>query len=138
MIVRHLTGETMKDEYLQTRFVTELADQSLPEKFYIVTAHNPFGGRATDTENEENNARLLQQIRNSGWNHFPVTGQCEDHAEAGFGVACSRVEAVMLGETFRQDAIYEVEDNEVRLVDCKGVEGDDLVGSWSALQAPAR
>ena len=56
----------MKDEYLQTRFVTELADQSLPEKFYIVTAHNPFGGRATDTENEENNVRITRK-RDSEW-----------------------------------------------------------------------
>ena len=125
----------MKDEYRQTKFVTELADQALPEKFYIITAHNPFGGKATAAENEENNGRLLQQIRNSGWTHFPVTGQCEDHAEAGFGVACSRTEAIMLGETFRQDAIYEVENDEVRLIDCKGIEGDDSVGAWSALQA---
>jgi len=125
----------MKEEYRQTQFVTELAERSLPEKFYIVTAHNPFGGLATAAENEENNERLLQQIRNSGWDHFPVTGQCDDHAEAGFGVVCSRTEAIMLGETFRQDAIYEVEADDVRLVDCKGKEGDDSIGSWSALQA---
>ena len=127
----------MKEEYLQTQFVTELGDQTLPDQFYIITAHNPFGGRATASENEENNARLLQQIRGSGWRHFPVTGQCADHAEAGFGVVCSRTEALMLGETFQQDAIYEVEDDEVRLVDCKGEEGDDLVGSWSTLQVSA-
>jgi len=127
----------MKEEYHQTQFVTELADKALPDTFYIITAHNPFGGRATAAENEENNARLLQQARNSGWTHFPVTGQCEDHAEAGFGVACSRTEAIMLGESFNQDAIYEVEDDEVRLVDCKGLEADAPIGTWSALQAPA-
>ena len=125
----------MKEEYRQTQFVTELGDQALLEKFYIVTAHNPFGGRATTAENEENNGRLAQQIRNSGWHHFPVTGQCEDHAEAGYGVVCTRTEAIMLGETFNQDAIYEVENDDVLLVDCKGVEGDDSIGAWSALQA---
>ena len=66
-----------------------------------------------------------------------VTGQCEDHAEAGFGVVCSRVEAVMLGETFLQDAIYEIEEEEVRLVDCKGVEGDDLAGFSVSLSREA-
>jgi hypothetical protein len=64
-----------------------------------------------------------------------VTGQCEDHAEAGYGVVCTRTEAIMLGETFNQDAIYEVENDDVLLVDCKGVEGDDSIGAWSALQA---
>ena len=30
----------------------------------------------------------------------------------------------------------ENENDEVRLVDCKGLEGGDAIGAWSALQAP--
>ena len=43
----------------------------------------------------------------------------------------------MLGETFLQDAIYEIEEEEVRLVDCKGVEGDDLAGFSVSLSREA-
>lgn len=124
----------MKEEYTQTNFVTELAPESVPAHFYIVTAHNPFGGRATEAENEEANAALLQQIRQSGWNHFPVIGQCKDHAEEGFGIECSRTEAIMLGEEFSQDAIYEVQDDVVRLVDCSEKMEDTNIGLWSGLR----
>jgi hypothetical protein len=131
----------MKEEYHQTQFVTELTEGAIPEHFFIVTGHNPFGGRATESENSEINDVLLAQIRNSGWHHFPVTGQCQDHAEAGYGVICTRAEAIMLGEEFRQDAIYEVRDDEVILVACKegegkGKEEDQTIGRWSELRAP--
>ncbi len=126
----------MKEEYSQTQFVTGLNEGTTPEHFFIVTGHNPFGGKATEAKNSEMNGHLLQKIRNSGWHHFPVTGQCEDHAEAGYGVVCTRTEAVMLGEAFRQDAIYEVLDDQVILVDCKGKDDDETIGRWSELQAP--
>lgn len=124
----------MKEEYTRTNFVTQIAPEAVPDPFYIVTAHNPYGGRATDAENEEATAALLQQIRQSGWNHFPVRGQCEDHGEDGFGIECSRTEAVMLGEEFSQDAIYEVRDDKVTLIDCSEKIEDTNIGLWSGLR----
>jgi hypothetical protein len=124
----------MKEEYTQTQFATVLGDQSLPEMFYIITAHNPFGSIASDAENQKMNGILLEKVSSSGWANFPVTGQCEDHAEAGVGIACSRSEALALGRQFQQDAIYEVCDNLVILVDCKEQEKDASIGQWSKLQ----
>ena len=127
----------MKEEYHQTQFVTALEGRFAPENFFIVTAHNPLGQIAPDQQNIENNKALLERVREARWFAFPVTGQCEDHAEAGFGIACSRNEAIELGKDFRQDAIYEIRDDEVILVDCTESESDEVVGRWSQLQAPA-
>ena len=126
----------MKEEYHQTQFVTEPKGASTPDHFFIITAHNPCGQAAPDQKNDENNALLLETIQASKWNCFPVTGQCEDHAEPGFGVECTRAEAIALGKQFRQDAIYEILNDEVILVDCQETEADEIVGIWSKLQAP--
>ncbi|MDG2399287.1 MAG: DUF3293 domain-containing protein [Akkermansiaceae bacterium] len=126
----------MKEGYHQTQFVTGLEGASSPDHFFIITAHNPFGEVAPDEKNDEKNALLLEAIQASKWRCFPITGQCEDHAEAGFGVVCSRAEAIALGKQFRQDAIYEICDDQVVLVDCQETEADEMVGTWSKLQAP--
>ena len=126
----------MKEEYHQTQFVTELEQAITPDHFFIITAHNPSGEVTPDEKNDENNTLLLEAIKASKWSCFPVTGRCEDHAEAGFGVRCSRVEAITLGKEFRQDAIYKICDDQVVLVDCKEIESDEMVGKWSELQAP--
>lgn len=125
----------MKEEYTQTQFDIGSVDGPVPAHFFIVTGHNPFGRTVSDEENAEMDEILRQQIEHSGRSHFEVTGQCEDHAEAGYGIVCSRDEAIMLGQEFQQDAIYEVVDDKVILVDCKEEEEDVLVGRWSDLLA---
>ena len=126
----------MKEDYHQTQFFTQLERVSSPDHFYIITAHNPSGEVTPDETNDENNTLFLEALQASKWSYFPVTGQCEDHAEAGFGVKCSRVEAITLGKQFRQNAIYEICDDQVVLVDCQEIEADEMVGKWSELQAP--
>ena len=126
----------MKEEYHQTHFVTELERAISPNHSFIIIAHNPSGEVTPDETNDENNTLLLEAIQASKWGYFPVTGQCKDHAEAGFGVRCSRVEAITLGKQFRQDALYEICEDQVVLVDCKEIEADEMVGKWSELQAP--
>jgi hypothetical protein len=46
------------------------------------------------------------------------------------------LEAITLGKQFRQDALYEICEDQVALVDCKVIEADEMVGKWSELQAP--
>lgn len=123
----------MKEEYTKTQFVLGLANTTVPAHFFIVTGHNPFGRVASDEENVEMNEVLRQQIQHAGWSHFKVTGQCEDHAETGYGIVCSREEAILLGQEFQQDAIYEVRDDKVILADCKEEEEDVCIGRWSDL-----
>ncbi len=126
----------MKEDYHQTQFVTRLEGASSPDHFFIIPAHNPFGKVTSDETNDENNTLLLEAIEASKWNSFPVTGQCEKHAEAGYGIKCSRAEAIVLGKQFRQDAIYGICNDQVVLVDCQNIEADKVIGTWSKLQAP--
>lgn len=126
----------MKEEYTQTQFTIGLVESPIPLHFFIVTGHNPFGRVAPDEENGEMNEILRQQLANAGWMFFGVTGHCEDHAEDGYGIVCSREDAILLGQEFQQDAIYEVLDDQVLLVDCKEEEEDVYVGRWSELLAP--
>lgn len=125
----------MKEEYTQTQFVVGSLEGSVPSHFFIVTGHNPFGEVVSEEENAQMNEILRQQIAAAGWPYFEVTGQCADHAEAGFGVVCSREDAIMLGQEFQQDAIYEVVDDQVILADCKEEEENVQVGRWSELLA---
>ena len=122
----------MNEEYHQTHFIAELEREISPDHSFIIIAHNPSGEITPD----EKNTLLLEAIQTSKWGYLPVTGKCEDHAEAGFGVRCSRVEAITLGKQFRQDALYEICEDQVVLVDCKEIETDEMVGKWSELQAP--
>jgi hypothetical protein len=126
----------MKEDYHQTQFVTRHEGENSPDHFFIITAHNPFGKVTSDEMNNENNTLLLEAIEASKWNSFPVTGQCENHAEAGYGIKCSRAEAIVLGKQFRQDAIYGICNDQVVLVDCQNIEADEVIGTWSKLQAP--
>ncbi len=126
----------MNEEYHQTHFIAELEREISPDHSFIIIAHNPSGEITPDETNDENNTLLLEAIQTSKWGYLPVTGKCEGHAEAGFGVRCSRVEAITLGKQFRQDALYEICEDQVVLVDCKEIETDEMVGKWSELQAP--
>lgn len=126
----------MNEEYHQTHFIAELEREISPDHSFIIIAHNPSGEITPDETNDENNTLLLEAIQTSKWGYLPVTGKCEDHAEAGFGVRCSRVEAITLGKQFRQDALYEICEDQVVLVDCKEIEADEMVGKWSELLAP--
>ena len=122
----------MNEEYHQTHFIAGLEREISPDHSFIIIVHNPSGEITPD----EKNTLLLEAIQTSKWGYLPVTGKCEDHAEAGFGVRCSRVEAITLGKQFRQDALYEICEDQVVLVDCKEIETDEMVGKWSELQAP--
>jgi hypothetical protein len=126
----------MKEDYHQTQFVTRLEGASSPDHFFIITAHNPVGKVTSDETNDENNTLLLEAIKASKLNSFPVTSQCENHAETGYGIKCSRAEAIALGKQFRQEAIYGICNDQVVLVDCQEIGADEMVGKWSELLAP--
>ncbi len=123
----------MKEEYHTTRFKTPPLTRGIPQSFFIITAWNPLGQRAGDEDNQKANASLEARLKDCQLSRFPVTGFCQDHSEDGFGITCSRDEAIALGKEFRQDAIYQISNNQVILVDCKEQEADELVGEWSQL-----
>ncbi len=125
---------SLRPEYRRVRFRCELED--IPPEFRIVTAWNPDGEVADETANRGANEHLRQEIQRLGFEAFPVTGGDPEfsHAEPGYGIVCSRAEAVLLARRFRQEAFYEVLGGRVYLVSVhEGHAPGDPVGRWRNL-----
>ncbi|MCP5143202.1 MAG: DUF3293 domain-containing protein [Gammaproteobacteria bacterium] len=105
----------MSNPYDETMF--RLNEGDLPAHFWIVTAFNPDGVTVTPETNLGHDARLRARVVADGWLHFRVTGLSPDekHAEPGWGIDCPRVAAFALGAEFNQQAIFEVDGDELEL-----------------------
>ena len=124
----------LKAEYSKVRF---RCDQlKVPRHFFIITAHNPDGITVSASENREADQSFQKEITRLGFENFPVTGGSPDftHSEPGYGILCSREEALSLARQFRQDALFEVIDGIVVLTSALDDPGpDEEIGSWSEL-----
>jgi len=128
----------MNPAYHRVRFKAELPEGGLPVRFGIVTACNPDGRSASDTENAAATEALRAELAGGAEVFFPVTGGSADfvHAEPGFGISLNtRAEAVALGRRWRQEAAFWVEAGEVELVPCGDGESS-FIGAWSDLTEP--
>lgn len=128
----------MNPAYLKVRFRAELPTAGLPSRFGIITACNPDGQTVSDERNALATERLRSDLIKKNHVIFPVTGGSEDfsHAEPGFGVLLtSPEEAIQWGKDFRQEAIFWVEEGNVRLVLCDNGEEEEI-GTWGSLQGP--
>jgi len=124
----------LKPEYRHVRFQCNESD--LPAIFQIVTACNPDGQTVDADSNRRADALLAARIEEAGWRHFRVTGGSPDfsHTEPGYGIACSRDEALDLARSFGQDATFEVRNGRVYLISAKGTGAEsEVVGEWSEL-----
>ncbi|MFK5923388.1 MAG: DUF3293 domain-containing protein [Verrucomicrobiota bacterium] len=124
----------MKDEYQQVRFHCE--QKELPAAFFVVTAHNPEGNTVDDIANQMANEQLRAELESLNFKNFHVTGGNSDfsHAEPGYGIVCTREEALRLARKFRQDAIFEVREGKVFLVSAKDpTELIKKIGLWVEL-----
>lgn len=125
---------TLKPEYREVRFRCGAA--AWPSHFYIITAHNPDGVAVPEEVNTRADAALRREIERLGFAFFSVTGGSPDfsHAEAGYGIECTREEAMILARQFCQDAFFEVREGRVILISAlPSAEADEEVGLWSAL-----
>lgn len=119
---------SIQEEYLETIFVAAPPKDRWPERFHIITPCNPYsaGDRAGDANAYRNFRRELS--RRGFWRH-KVTGASPDwrHREVGCGVGrMSLEEAVDLGRERRQNAIFAVERDEVRVVSCQTGESREM------------
>ena len=103
----------------------------LPQNFLIITAYNPKGLNAPMSRNLHQDATLKSVLVNRGLSPIRVIGQSPDqsHQEPGWAVALDLDAGLEIARIFRQLAIYEVQENQLRLHDCNGDQVIDL-GEW--------
>ena len=125
---------TLKPEYREVRF--RCAEPDPPSRFFIITAHNPDGVPTGVSSNALADTSFRREIERLGFAFFSVTGGSPDfsRAEAGYGIECTREEAMILARQFCQDAFFEVREGRVILISAlPSAEADEEVGLWSAL-----
>ena len=117
----------MKAEYHSKVF--QLIPDHLPKSFFILTGWNPFGQIGDHVDNQSVDKQIELEIGNL--NHFRVIGMTPDeqHAEPGWGIACSEKHALVMARKYQQDAIYHVSGNSLTLISADGQKRTKL-GSW--------
>lgn len=124
----------MKPEYQQIRFLVPGLDL-VPARFGILTGCNPDGVTVSDDQNRAATKRLRAALASAEFQIFSVTGCSHDlrHQEPGFGIVTDdRDLIVQLGRSWKQDAIFWVEDGIVYLISCRDPEVIS-VGQWQEL-----
>jgi len=124
----------LPDEYRQVRFKGPV--EAIPPEFRILTAHNPEGVVSPAQVNAEADVHLRAELTRLEFESFPVTGGSPDfsHAESGFGVVCTRAEALLLARRFRQNGFFEVLGGRVYLISVHEAQRPgEYVGRWRDL-----
>jgi hypothetical protein len=108
--------------YFEVRFRGAPPPGGWPPAFVIVTAYATTGEVWTDEANEAADAALCGAIEARGLTPTRLTGfdPVTGHAEPGWAVALPPEAARALGAAFRQDAIYAVEGDALRVARCFG------------------
>ncbi|MGB6221518.1 DUF3293 domain-containing protein [Haloferula sp.] len=106
--------------YFETRFQIEGEPSSLPPVFAILTAFYPMDEVTSPEANTAADALLESALRSAGHEPVRVTGTSPDrsHEEPGWAINCPLEEALLIARQFRQRAIWWIENDELRLVDC--------------------
>jgi hypothetical protein len=114
--------------YFATRFRVAHLPPTWPTRFVIVTAYATTGELWTDAENERANAALRERLAAMSVWYWPVTGYDADtgHAEPGWAIDMHQSDGVRLGIDFRQDAVYAVTVDELRVISCRTGETGQL------------
>lgn len=119
--------------FSRTYFIADKQDAGWPDRFAVVTAHNPDGVVLSPAANRNADARLERRLTALGCTPFRVTGGSKDmsHAEPGWGFAISNLEtAVWLGCEFRQLAVFWINRGDLLLADCNSDARPLFVAKW--------
>ena len=122
----------MRKEYLATYFVADLPPEGLPERFGVITAYNPDGQLALESENVQADAKLKDCLETAKLCYFRVTGGSRDgsHVEPGFGIMVDDPkEIAKLAQRFQQEAFFWIQDTEIFCVKV-GEPTMHHVGAW--------
>ncbi|MFN9717843.1 MAG: DUF3293 domain-containing protein [Planctomycetota bacterium] len=123
---------TFPSFYFETRFSVQLQGIDWPEAFAIVTACATTGEIWSHEASADATTRLLAAIRQANLWHCPVTGfsPAGSHHEPGWAIACSLEDACLLGQKFRQHAIYYVRGDELTVCLCENTFSEVTVGHF--------
>ena len=107
--------------YFLTRFSVPALPPQWPGRFAILTAWATTGEHWPDERNRAADESLRQELVQRGLPHHRIVGASPDgqHAEPGWIVETELQEAVQLGQAYRQDALYWVEADALRVVSCR-------------------
>ncbi|MDB6139513.1 MAG: hypothetical protein JWO94_2585 [Verrucomicrobiaceae bacterium] len=111
----------MNPTYLETHFRAAASEEDWPAQFSILTAYATIGEEWPPEQNESADQTLEQHLWARGgflpriMGYSPKTG----HSEPGWAVDMDWQEACDLGETFKQDAIYAVNGDELWVTYCE-------------------
>ncbi len=89
---------------------------------HVITAWNPYNIPRSQWENDHSNIDLGVELAKVGAKYAPATGTSSDgeHYEPGFVTwSLTRGEAIEIAKLFRQEAIFELTSDELRLVHCQ-------------------
>lgn len=98
-----------------------LNDWPFPEPCHVITAWNPDSLLTSEDENTEANARLAATIIRHGGTVERVVGRSSDSTwseDSFLVVGVSREQAVEIGRSFGQLAIFELDRHSVHVVRC--------------------
>ena len=125
-------------EYLQTIFIAEESPiGGWPESFAIITACNPFS-KSEREKDDKSSFDLSEHLSTRGLNNQKVTGASRDlmHQEPSFAVwGISLEEALEVGRTFHQNAIFWIERGQIDVVSCT-TNDRQRIGFWDVHWKP--
>ncbi len=131
--LRDMDEEKLMEAFRNSRLRAEEPENGWPERFGVITAHNPMGQVLGEKENANRTERLKASLEAMPGvkAFFPVSGYDlnSPHEEAGFGVVCSREKILELGKLWEQLAVFWVEDGMVWLLSCRECGEQSRLGS---------
>ena len=90
-----------------------------PGTVHVVTAWNPRGRTRSQEANERDAKELVSMLHENGYGFHRANSGAGDHWEEGVAVWGLDLESARsLGRRFQQDAIFELDEDEVRIVGC--------------------
>ena len=110
----------MNDKYLKTVFLECEPSDEFPESFAIVTACNPMDQILSQADNEKRNQNLLDILNSHGQYVCAIIGSSPDltHQEPSLIMHASGPEALELGISFGQRAIFWVSKDLLEIIEC--------------------
>jgi len=124
--------------YFNVRFRTETPVTEWPATFVIITAYATTGETWSDERNVQADRELHQELLRRGCAPIRITGYDPEsgHGEPGWAVALPLDEALELGRTFLQDAIFLVQGDTLLVAKCNSPWTQQAIGAFRERVVP--